>query len=109
MVNPTSSPTLIDPSAGSFLENKAATGVVFAIVGVVALAIIIISAIFIIRRRNRGKLEDAISFDPGINAERGSIEKSTVRGSGSDGNVQPYGLHRPYYSPGDMAPNYPRS
>ena len=80
-------------------------GAVFAIVGVVALVIIIILAIFIIRRRNRDKLEHAISFDPGINAERGSIEKTTVRRSGSDTNVQPY---RPYYSPGAIATNYPR-
>lgn len=94
MVNPTSSPTLISPSAGSFLENKAATGVVFAIVGVVALVIIIIFAIFFIRRRNRDKLEDAISFDPGINAKRGSTEKAAVRSSGSD---QLYRFHRPYY------------
>ena len=108
MVKPTSNPTLITPSASSFLQNKTAAGVVFAIMGVVALVIIIALAIFAIRRRNRDKLADAISFDPGINAERGSEDKASIRSSGSDRNVQPYGFHRPYYAPGAIAPNYGR-
>ncbi|KAF8743843.1 hypothetical protein AX14_000246 [Amanita brunnescens Koide BX004] len=108
VVKPTSNPTLITPSASSFLQNKTAAGVVFAIMGVVALVIIIALAIFAIRRRNRDKLADAISFDPGINAERGSEDKASIRSSGSDRNVQPYGFHRPYYAPGAIAPNYGR-
>ncbi|KAF8351267.1 hypothetical protein F5887DRAFT_200264 [Amanita rubescens] len=109
VVNPTNSATPISESA--FLQNKTASGIVFAIVGIVALVIIIAIAVFAIRRRNHNRLVDAISFDPGvINPERGSMDKTSIRSSGSSRNyVQPHGFQRPYYAPGAIAPpNYPR-
>ncbi|KAK2466375.1 hypothetical protein APHAL10511_002017 [Amanita phalloides] len=101
VVDPTSSPS---PAvmANSFLGNKTAQGIVFALVGIVVLILIIVFATFALRRRSRRRLTDeAISFDPGaINAERRSMEKASIRSSGSDRD------HRPHYL---NAPQYPRS
>ncbi|KAG6887272.1 hypothetical protein C0992_013033 [Termitomyces sp. T32_za158] len=54
------------PAPGqTFLENKALSGVVFALVALLGLAAVLALALFAVRRRrNRQLLRDAISFDP---------------------------------------------
>ncbi|KAF8631218.1 hypothetical protein AX15_002549 [Amanita polypyramis BW_CC] len=109
VVDPTSSPSPIVPQTNSFLQNKTAEGVVFSLIGIIVLVFIFVFGTLAVRRRNRRKLvEQAISFDPGvINAERSSMDKASIRSSGSDPFAHQYG--RPYTPPNAMAPRYPKA
>jgi len=108
----------------SFLQNKALSGTVFALVGVLALVLIITAATFVIRRRARNRLlDDAVSFDPALlaaadNAEKGHSSSASLGTMGSGrpmvpayGNYHtepvqqypeyygaPQGVQQPYYS-----------
>ncbi|PFH52538.1 hypothetical protein AMATHDRAFT_1943 [Amanita thiersii Skay4041] len=98
MVDPSASPSVTHhPQTSSFLQNKAAAGVVFAIIGIVALVIIIMLITFTLRRRRNQKLlNEAISFDPGLtrDMERGSMEKYPIRlSNGSDRTTPSYRLN----------------
>ncbi|GLB33662.1 hypothetical protein LshimejAT787_0105460 [Lyophyllum shimeji] len=53
------------PPPKSFLQNKVLSGVVFALIGLIALFVILAMATFALRRkRNNRLLKEAISFDP---------------------------------------------
>ncbi|CAA7259554.1 unnamed protein product [Cyclocybe aegerita] len=109
------------PQRSSFLQNKAASGVVFGIVGLIGLILIVFLATFALRRRrNKKLLEDAVSFDPskvgtvyqdmeaGPGGEKASM--STAHGStGQEVRQAPafadYGPPRPYMPPpSNMSP-----
>ncbi|KAF8639721.1 hypothetical protein AX17_000983 [Amanita inopinata Kibby_2008] len=96
MVDPSVTSTPM-PKTNSFLQNKGAEGVVFSLVGIVALVIIFTIVTFAIRRRRQRKLvQDAISFDPATltAAERGSTEKISIRTSaGSDPISRSHGYY----------------
>jgi hypothetical protein len=88
-VDPSPSPTQsVGPVHQSFLQNKALSGVVFALAGVAGVIIIITVATFVLRRRrNKRLLQEAISFDPmsmndsyhhGADMGRGSMEKRSI-------------------------------
>ncbi|KAF8192597.1 hypothetical protein BJ912DRAFT_267321 [Pholiota molesta] len=65
----------------SFLENKAGSGVVFGLVGLVGLVLIIMGATFFIRRRRSNKLlKEALSFDPVNMGSDGPNMAETGRG-----------------------------
>jgi hypothetical protein len=60
------------------LQNKVLSGVVFAIAGIIALAILIMVATFALRRRrNKRLIEDAVSFDP-VNMGTGTGYPNTL-------------------------------
>jgi hypothetical protein len=88
-VNASPSPTeSVPPVHNSFIQNKALSGVVFALAGLAGLIIIITIATFTLRRRQKNRLlQEAISFDPvsmhggyhhGADMARGSMEKPSI-------------------------------
>ncbi|TFK43383.1 hypothetical protein BDQ12DRAFT_674888 [Crucibulum laeve] len=110
----------------SFLQNKVASGVVFALVGLIGLVIIVVVGTFAIRRRRQNMLhQEAISFDPGsttrdrFNNHSGhsSLEKPRVSSSTGHGrdveqgnrtSAAPFADYRPnaYFAP---LPTIPRT
>lgn len=84
----------------SFLQNKALSGTVFALVGILGLILIIVAATFVLRRRARNRLlDDAVSFDPGLlaaanNAEKGHSSNASLGTLGSGRPVPSYGTYR---------------
>ncbi|KAG6911706.1 hypothetical protein DXG01_007956 [Tephrocybe rancida] len=80
-------PTPAPPTA--FLQNKALSGTVFALIGLLALVAVLALATFAIRRKRNNKLlREAISFDPGAGGdyydekERRSLGLGSPRSSG---------------------------
>ncbi|KAJ7179262.1 hypothetical protein C8R46DRAFT_633634 [Mycena filopes] len=53
------------PHSESFLQNKALSGSVFGVLGLLVLVLIVVLVTFVFRRRRRNRLlDDAVSFDP---------------------------------------------
>lgn len=84
----------------SFLQNKALSGTIFALVGLLGLVLIVIVATFFLRRRARNRLlDDAVSFDPSLlaaanNAEKGHSSNASLGTMGSSRPVPSYGTYR---------------
>ena len=88
--------TVTAPAPVGFLQNKVLSGVVFSIVGVVALILFIVIATWAIRKRKQRKtLEEAISFDPANAGYTDSFdrdpEKLTLQRSASVRSNEGYG------------------
>jgi hypothetical protein len=105
------SATAAPAKSESFLQNKALSGTVFALTGLVALVLIVILITWVFRRRRRDRLlDDAVSFDPSLlaAAERYNATEpydATEKGNSSHGhesraslgsNARPYGATDPF-------------
>ncbi|KAJ7507658.1 hypothetical protein B0H11DRAFT_132919 [Mycena galericulata] len=83
----------------SFLQNKALSGTVFALAGLLGLILIVVGATFFLRRRARNRLfDDAVSFDPGLlaaadHAEKGHSSNASLGTMGSGRPVPGYGTY----------------
>jgi len=83
------------PPANSFLQNKVASGTVFALAGLVGLVVILAIAIFAIRRRNNRKLmKEAISFDPTVVMDDDYHDSGKRTTDGFDADSGNYRSHR---------------
>jgi len=103
---PTPSPSIqaTPPNTSSgFLQNKALSGTVFTIAGVVGLVLLITVATIAIRRsRNKRLHNEAVSFDPTSQLDRGSTEKRRWSLISSDNGHNGMGGNLGY--PGAAAP-----
>lgn len=88
----------------SFLQNKALSGTVFGLAGLVGLVLIVVLITFALRRRRRSRLlDDAVSFDPGLvdrydGSEKGHSSNPSLGTVGSapyGGPVAGYGTYNP--------------
>ncbi|KAJ7179855.1 hypothetical protein C8R43DRAFT_377245 [Mycena crocata] len=72
----------------SFLQNKALSGIVFALAGLLALVLIVTLATLVVRRRRRKQLmDDAVSFDPGLLAAATSADRYDGSEKGHSSNA----------------------
>ncbi|KIO12819.1 hypothetical protein M404DRAFT_993787 [Pisolithus tinctorius Marx 270] len=85
----------------SFLQNPALEGGIFTLVGIVVLVILFIIVTCTLRKRRRGRLTEAITFDPGMpdffgdsNVRTNSLEKRRLSGS-SSGHVHGFSYATP--------------
>jgi len=89
-----------DHKTTSFLQNKALSGTIFALVGILGLVLIVVAATFFLRRRARNRLlDDAVSFDPALlaaadKAEKGHSSNESLGTMGSGRPVPSYGTYR---------------
>ncbi|KAJ7368170.1 hypothetical protein DFH08DRAFT_16892 [Mycena albidolilacea] len=85
----------------SFLQNKALSGAVFALSGLVALVLIVILVTWVFRRRRRNRLlDDAVSFDPSLLAtadQYNTSEKGQSASGHSRASLGTLGSARPGY------------
>jgi hypothetical protein len=82
----TPSPPANASSNTSFLQNKLASGFVFAIVGIFGFVFIVFITTFFIRRRRERRLnEEAVSFDP-VTVGHGDLEQAKQSSSLGHGN-----------------------
>ncbi|KAJ6516032.1 hypothetical protein C8R45DRAFT_958516 [Mycena sanguinolenta] len=80
----------------SFLQNKALSGSVFGVAGLIVLVLLVILATCVFRRRRRNRLlDDAVSFDPSLLATAEQYDASE-KGHSSSGSLGTLGSARPY-------------
>ncbi|KAJ7499056.1 hypothetical protein FB451DRAFT_23371 [Mycena latifolia] len=90
--------------AKSFLQNKALSGTVFALAGLVGLVLLVGLVTLAMRRsRRRRLLDDAVSFDPGLlaAADRADRFDGSEKGHSSNASLGTMGSGRPTPGYGD--------
>ncbi|KAK7061602.1 hypothetical protein R3P38DRAFT_2830413 [Favolaschia claudopus] len=91
----------------SFLQNKALSGTVFALSGLVAVVLIVIVVTWVFRRRRRNRLlDDAVSFDPSLLATADQYDGSE-KGHGHSANPSLGSLANPHSGYGSSAYHEP--